>query len=207
MRRWLTVTLVVMAAFSASMASAQESGPSAKQWEVTGFPGGGIVFTEGPSDTGEPGFANYALGASLTYNWNAYWGVEGEVAGGLGVDQRITFGQQPSIGDTSPPDLLTYNANLLFYPVRNDRRLTPYVTGGIGGLTMFSEEAVAFDDDETFLVGNVGGGLTYYFGRWGVRGDYRFFVVDSKEDAPAFFGRGTRYGHRVVGGIVIGFGQ
>ena len=27
--------------------------------------------------------------------------------------------------------------------------------------------------------------------RWGLRGDYRFIGVQSKDDAPAFFGRET----------------
>ncbi len=38
----------------------------------------------------------------------------------------------------------------------------------------------------TFLTGNVGGGLKYHINdRWGVRADYRFIAVRSKDDAPA----------------------
>lgn len=205
MGRWLTVLVVAMAAFGASAASAQERA-GAKRWEVTGFPGGGILFTEGSDDADEPDFGDYALGASLTYNWNRHWGIEGEVGGGLGVDQRIGF-RRGSIGDVSPPDMLAYNVNALYYPLKSDRRFVPYVTGGIGGLTMFETSGIGFDDDETFLTGNAGAGVKWYFGRWGVRGDYRFFAIDSKEDAPAFFGRDTRYGHRVFGGLIFGFGQ
>jgi len=31
----------------------------------------------------------------------------------------------------------------------------------------------------------------------------RFVAVQSRDDAPAFFGQEARYGHRVYGGIVI----
>ena len=66
----------------------------------------------------------------------------------------------------------------------------PYVTGGVGGLSLFEQaRAVGIDGTETFLTGNVGGGVKWYAGRWGLRGDYRFIAVQSKDDAPAFFGR------------------
>jgi hypothetical protein len=75
----------------------------------------------------------------------------------------------------------------------------PYVTGGIGGLTMLQRASLGVNSAETFLTGDVGGGLKWYApnGRWGVRGDYRFIAVRSRDDAPAFFGQETRYGHRV----------
>lgn len=207
MRRWVTTTLVITTvALGANAASAQET-TGASRWEVTGFPGGGILFTEGSSDTDEGDFANYALGGSLTYNFNSYWGVEGEFGGAFGIDQRIGFANRPSIGDASPPDLLAYQGNALFYPFKNDRRLVPYVTGGVGGLSMFEQLDLGFDRDETFFTSNVGAGVKWYVGRWGVRGDYRFVAINSKNDAPAFFGRDDRYGHRVYGGLLLGFGR
>jgi hypothetical protein len=48
-------------------------------------------------------------------------------------------------------------------------------------------------------------GVKWYSGnnRWGLRGDYRFGITRSKNDAPEFFGRDTRYIHRVYGGVII----
>jgi hypothetical protein len=43
--------------------------------------------------------------------------------------------------------------------------------------------------------------------RWGRRGDYRFAVTQSKDDAPAFFGRDTRYAHCVYAGVIINTGR
>ena len=83
----------------------------------------------------------------------------------------------------------------------------PYITGGLGGLTMLERSGLGIDDPETFLTGNVGAGLKWFNGRWGLRGDYRFLAVRSKDDAPAFFGLENRYGHRVYGGILINTGR
>ena len=50
-----------------------------------------------------------------------------------------------------------------------------------------------------------GGGVKWYQpnNRWGLRGDYRFGATKSKDDAPEFFGRETRYAHRVYAAVVI----
>jgi hypothetical protein len=88
MGRRLTALVVATVALGASAASAQET-TGASLWEITGFPGGGILFTEGSRDSNEVDFADYALGGSLTYNFNSYWASKGEFGGGLGIDQRI----------------------------------------------------------------------------------------------------------------------
>jgi hypothetical protein len=83
----------------------------------------------------------------------------------------------------------------------------PYVTGGVGGLSVFERTGLGINGTETFLTGNVGGGLKWYAGRWGLRADYRFVAVRSKDDAPDFFGHETRYGHRVYGGVILNVGR
>ena len=69
-----------------------------------------------------------------------------------------------------------------------------------GRLTMFERPGVGVFNDETFLTGNVGSGVKCYApnNRWGLRGDYPFDASQSKDDAPIFFGRDTRYAHRVT---------
>jgi len=39
--------------------------------------------------------------------------------------------------------------------------------------------------------------------RWGLRDDYRFLITKSNNDAPSFFGRDSRYGHRLYAGVII----
>ena len=83
----------------------------------------------------------------------------------------------------------------------------PYVTGGVGGLSLLETAGLGINQTETFLTGNVGGGLKWYAGRWGLRADYRFVGVQSKDDAPEFFGQDTRYGHRVYAGVIVNLVQ
>ena len=87
--------------------------------------------------------------------------------------------------------------------------IVPYATGGIGGLTMFERPELGVMGDETFFAGNVGGGVKWYAPnkRWGLRGDYRFLTVKSKDDAPVFFGQDTRYGHRITGAVLLNLGK
>src|SRR6266850_2201313 len=102
------------------------------------------------------------------------------------------------------PNSLGYTGNVvLSLPTHSS--FVPYVTGGVGGLTMFEKAGLGINSAETFLTGNAGGGVKWYApnGRWGLRGDYRFMATQSKDDAPAFFGQDTRYGHRVYGAVII----
>ena len=167
--------------------------------EATIIPGGATFFTEA-KDTQGPSFGNYDLGGSVTVNFNRYVGVEGEVSGALGLTQTLDF-QGTSLGDQKTPHLLNYSGNVIVNAGRGS--VVPYVTGGIGGLSLFERAGLGINDTETFFTSNVGGGVKWYAGRWGLRGDYRFIAVQSKDDAPAFFGQETRYGHRVYGGVIL----
>lgn len=180
-------------------AQSRESAPGPGLVEVTITPGGGTFFTEA-KDTGSPAFGNYDLGASLAYNITPYVGVEAEVSGALGVSQDFDVSNTPFV-DERTPHLLNYSGNLVLHAP--GRSLVPYVTGGIGGQTMFERAEIGVRDTETFLTGNVGGGLKWYAGRWGLRADYRFIAVRGKDDAPAFWGQDTRYGHRVYAGVIL----
>ena len=167
--------------------------------EATIIPGGATFFTEG-KDTQGPSFGNYDLGGSVTVNFNRYVGVEGEVSGALGLTQTLDF-NGGSLGDVKTPHILNYSGNVIVNAGRGS--VVPYVTGGVGALSLFERAGLGINDTETFFTSNVGGGVKWYSGRWGLRGDYRFIAVQSKDDAPAFFGQETRYGHRVYGGVIV----
>ena len=199
MTRWIAVFLATIALVGGREAYAQESAPGPGVVEVTLIPGGGTFFTKG-ADTQETSFGNYDLGAGVTVNFNRYVGVEGEVSGALGIKQDLQFGGLTS--NLKTPNAVNYSGNVVISaPTRSP--VTPYVTGGIGGLSLLQTTGLGIDGTETFLTGNVGGGLKWYSGRWGLRGDYRFVAARSRDDAPAFFGHETRYGHRVYGAVVV----
>jgi len=191
------ITLGVSAPAFAQTREGSSSGPGLV--EVTLIPGGATFFTEG-KDTQGPSFGNYDLGGSVTVNFNRWVGVEGEVSGALGVSQSLDF-SGGTLTDVKTPHLLNYSGNVIVNAAKGS--VVPYATGGIGALSLFERSGLGINDTETFLTTNVGGGLKWYSGRWGLRGDYRFIAVQSKDDAPAFFGQETRYGHRVYGGVIL----
>jgi hypothetical protein len=200
MKRFIAFVLTVAAIGAATPAFAQEAAPGPGKVVITIIPGGATFFTEADHDTQGPGFGNYELGGSVAVNFNRYVGVEGEVSGAIGISQSLQIGA--SSFDERSPNLLNYSGNLVI-SAPNRSSVVPYLTGGVGGLTMFERRPLIVNDPETFLTGNVGGGLSWHAGRWGLRGDYRFIAVQSKDDAPAFFGREERYGHRVYAGVLL----
>ena len=203
MTRLIAVMIAAATLVSASQVYAQESTAGPGPVVVTIIPGGATFFTEGKNLKG-PSFGNYDLGAGVTVNVNRFVGVEGEVSGALGIAQDLTL-----TGGTSnlkTPNLLNYSGNLVV-SAPNKTSVVPYLTGGIGGLSLFERQSLGVNGTETFFTSNVGGGVNWYAGRWGLRGDYRFVAIKSKDDAPAFFGQETRYGHRVYGGLLLNLGR
>jgi hypothetical protein len=199
MSRWITAALavIVIGAASEARAQSQESSAGPGTLEVTIIPAGATFFTEG--DTQGPSFGNYDLGAAVGMNFNRYIGVEGEVSGLIGVSQSLDFAGVS--GDVKTPHFLNYSGNVVVSVGRGS--VVPYATAGIGGLSILERADLGVADSDTFLTSNVGGGVKWYRGRWGLRGDYRFIAVQSKDTAPAFFGQETRYGHRFYGGVIL----
>ena len=200
MTRWIAVLLTVAGVSGTTTALAQDAVPGPGAVVVTIIPGGATFFTEAKDNPQGPSFGNYDLGAGVAVNFNRFLALEGEVSGALGISQTLRVGAADF--DERTPHLLNYSANLVV-SAPTGKSVVPYVTGGVGGLSLFERRAFTINDTETFLTGNVGGGINWYAGRWGLRGDYRFIAVQSKDDAPSFFGQQTRYGHRVYGGILL----
>lgn len=199
----LTVLVLVMASFVvADRAYAQEGPAGAGRAEIALIPGGAVLFTES-KDASAPSFGNYQLGAAVAYNVNRFVGVEGEVSSSVGISQSLDFGYPSTV---RTPDLLTYSGNVVV-SIPNGTSVVPYVTGGAGGLSLFSREAFGINDTETLFAGNVGGGVKWYAGRWGLRADYRFIAVPSRDETSAFFGTEPRYGHRVYGAVMLNVGR
>ena len=207
MTRWIAAMLAAVGLIATGPAYAQDSAPGPGAVVVTIIPGGGTFFTEG-KDTQGPSFGNYDLGAGVEVHFTRYVGVEGEVSGALGVAQDLRFSGETL--NLKTPNLLNYSGNLVL-SAANRSSIVPYATGGIGGLTVLDKASLGINETETFLTGNVGGGVKWFNGRWGLRGYYRFISVQSKDRAgaagrvraPSFFGQETRYGHRVYGGVLI----
>jgi hypothetical protein len=199
------LALLAATFFGVGAAYAQEGGAGAGRVEIGAFPGGGIVFTQS-SNGNEPDFGNYAVGASLTVNVNRWIGIEGEGGGTIGIHQSFNVGSK-TFTDQRSPSMWSYSGNIVVNPGGSDRAVVPYVTGGVGGLTLCpcgGVDNLGITSYETYLTGSVGGGVKWFSTRhFGVRGDYRFFMVKKNDTAPLFFGNENRYGHRVQAGLVF----
>ena len=182
----------------AGAARAQEN-PGPGTVEVTYIPAGVGYFT---SKGDSPSFGNYGFGTAGTYNVNRFIGIEGELVAMISTTSSLQFGDLSS--NLKAPNVMAYTGNVLYSPWTG-HSVVPYAAGGIGGLTMFERPLIGVNNDQTFLTGNVGGGVKWYArnNRWGLRGDYRFVATRSKDDAPAFFGADSRYVHRVYAGVII----
>ena len=198
----LFLVFVVVAPMAVAPALAQESQMGPGKLEVTAIPAGGTFFIDRKS---EPGFGSYDVGGSLTYRLARHVAVEGELGGRIGVRQSLVLGG--TVTDLKTPNMFGYTGNLVVMgPPRNS--LTPYVTAGVGGTTVFDRPSLGIDRRVNLLTGNVGGGVKWYAThRWGLRGDYRFITVGAADDGPSFFGHDTRYGHRIYGAAVINVWQ
>ena len=205
MTRWIAAFVTVAALAGAPTAFAQDAPQGPGTVVITLIPGGATFFTEAKDNPQAPSFGNYGLGGAVTVNLNRYVAVEAEVSGAVGVSQTLQVGTF-TVDDSRSPDLFNYTGNLVV-SAPTGTSVVPYVIGGVGGLTLFERRVLTVDERQTFLTGNVGGGVSWYAGRWGLRGDYRFIAVQSKDDAPAFFGQETRYGHRVYGGVLVNVGR
>jgi hypothetical protein len=197
--RTLAVVFTIASIVGGGRASAQDINPGPGTVEVTVIPGGAMYFTDHNNATP---FTNYSLGAALAYNFNRLVGVEGEVGGSLGVTQTLRMGGVSTSG-LKTPDILNYTGNVIV-SIPSGTSILPYAAAGIGGLSMFQRQDVGVLSTDTFLTGNVGGGVKWYAnGRWGLRGDYRFVATRSNSTASTFFGSTDRFGHRVYGAVVI----
>jgi hypothetical protein len=78
-------------------------------------------------------------------NFNRYVGVEGEVSGALGISQSLPFGGVTS--DRKTPNILNYSGNVVV-SARNRSSVVPYVTGGVGALTVFETADLGVNDAE-----------------------------------------------------------
>ena len=199
------VTSMFAVVLVAATAYAQEAGVGAGRFEIGAFPGGGMFFTASEKDNGT-NFGNYALGGSFTFNVNQWVGVEGEGGGAVGIRQDFTMGTTP-FANQRTPNMWSYGGNVVYSPRGSNRSIVPFAIGGLGGLTVCpcgDGNKLGITSYDTYLTGNVGGGLKWFSSRHiGVRGDYRFFMVKNNDTAPLLFGNQNRYGHRVQAGLVF----
>jgi hypothetical protein len=195
----------VLSAGVASAAFAQDNGAGAGRVEIAAAPIGGVFFMPS-ADNEEPRFDNFGIGAALAGNVNRWWGLEADLGLAIGRRQSLTFSGVPLV-DQKTPNLWSYSGGVVINPWGSDRPVVPYIAGGVGGMTLTNTgvtDSLDVDDNHTFLTTNVGGGLRWFATtHWGLRGDYRLFMIRNRDDAPQFFGRENRRAHRLAASVIF----
>jgi hypothetical protein len=188
-----------------AVASAQDVG--AGKVEVGGWPGGGIFFTGG-DDQLEVNFNNWAYGGGATFYLSPMVGVEVEASYGLGLAQGVNY-KGKEVFHVQGPNTLQTSGNIVLFPGGSQKQLVPYVTGGVGLLTLISRNSTkqfGITEAENHMATNVGGGVKIFRGgdakNWGFRVDYRYILINKSSDAAAFFAKDeSRQGQRVYIGM------
>ena len=185
----------------AAAQSSETERPVSSRVQVTFYPVGGLFATEGDR-AGQPSFGSYSPSTALTFQLTRFLAVEGEIGGGVGIEQELNY-SGGTFGTATPPSMLNYSGNLVLGLAPSDRAVVPYLAGGVGAVTLLEKRAFGLQDTSSYLAGNLGAGLKAMFGRWGLRADYRLFAIDPGDAPPEFVGTNTRYAHRATVGVVI----
>jgi hypothetical protein len=202
--------LVVLALLCGAKAvSAQTSDAGAGRLEAGFFPFGAALYVGGNGDE-EVDFNTYNFGGQVSWYLNRLLAVEGEGSFGLGIAQDVTADNR-FFEHIHVPHTFGFNGNVVVFPTGSDKRLPFYVTGGVGVLSLLERGAatqtLGLTKRESFFATNFGGGIKLFRGgsglaSWGVRADYRIFLVNSDDSADPFFASTeSRTGHRFYFGF------
>jgi hypothetical protein len=170
-RLGLALTLAAACVWSAPQAFAQNTqtntgeAASEHEWVASGF--------AGPTFGNDTDHTDAGFGGSLTYLRRGTLG--GEFVANF--TPNLNFKQGPS----QPSTVNSYMVNAVAaVPVGQDRRWQPFVTGGIGPMTIAAvddpDNSIDLGRDDTQLAGNVGVGIMAFDERWGFRSSLNYFT-------------------------------
>ena len=169
--------------------------------------GGGMLWL--PAATvGDPASRSYVLNAALTVNVTRWIGLEGEGAFALGSSEAVSlYGTLPSEHPT--PNMFLGNGLVVYNPLGRNRRAVPYVSGGLGSLSVFGgpeTAGFALQSNTSYLTGIAGAGLRWFpKPHWGLRADYQFLAIRN-DASPAPDGQRTvRSAHKVYFALTRAF--
>lgn len=196
---------LILAILTPVIAAAQEP-VGAQPTEIgTALFGGGLLMMRSPA--GDETTHNYMLSIAVARNVTHWIGIEGDIGVAFGRHTaHEIFGVVPSNSKT--PNMLLYSGNIVYSPWRSDRHVVPYVSGGVGAISVFTGEQPGYfplGTDTTHLTASAGGGIRWFpILHWGLRGDYRYLGIANDTPAPA--GQAVVHSaHRVYGALIITF--
>lgn len=171
------------------------------------FAGGNIFF---PKGTSNERLRAFVVNVALTANLNQFVGFEGDLGVALGRHTAFDlYGVAPSTQTALTPTVLVYTGSVIVNPIRSDRRYVPFVQAGLGGWRTFSgDEAinVSLSPSRTYLAGMVGGGFRWFpIRHWGLRLDYRYFMLGNNNGSAVTDNGPRRTAHQIYTGLIVTF--
>lgn len=137
-------------------------------WLASGFAGSNFA-----EDADE---ASVDFGGTVGYFWHGVVG--GEFQANFSPEFELDAARS-SLPFADEPWINSYMANAVgALPLGDNGRWRPYVSGGLGVLTLRSDTLGNGNDvepDDSRFAGNIGGGLLGFVSNVGFRGDVRFF--------------------------------
>jgi hypothetical protein len=140
----------------------------------------------GTSFASESDDESVSLSGSVSWLWSSVVG--GEFLAGFAPN----FSRSGGLDDLNVNNYM-FNA-IAAAPIGEDRRWQPFISGGVGALTLDTGEDIEAELDidnvsETDLGGNIGFGVMRFADRWGFRADVRYFsqMGDPDPDAVSAF--------------------
>lgn len=175
--RWaLVAAVLVLAPIDASAQNAQQEPPAPNHWLVSGFVGSNFANNAQP--------ASMDFGGSLAYLWKDRFGAE--IDTGFTPDFQL---QNNFFGLGIKPQVNSYMVNLMgARAIGDERTLLPFISGGIGALSLrsglASDAVTATTSNDTRFGGDIGGGVMGFSGAWGFKADVRYFRATGSYNAP-----------------------
>jgi opacity protein-like surface antigen len=172
-------------------------GPTRSHWTAAGFAG-----TNFGNSTNE---RSITFGGEVGYLWHGMLGVEalGDFAPSFKLDNpTVNFGSTQLTLLSDNPRVYSYMANAVgVLPLGSEGQFQPFVSGGVGGITLRASVCNPFcvtnpidgipstfstnTENHTRLGWDVGGGLMFYAGRVGLRGDVRWYRASTDNSISA----------------------
>jgi len=151
-------------------------------WMVSGFIGSSFSTSSNTLEQHVTG----SVPAGLTWGGQAAYLWHGVVGGEFIADFAPDVGFNSVLfAENGQPNVNSYMWNGIgAYPFGGDGQYQPYVSGGFGVIGLRGDVATPPDKNGNTITtnandsrwgGNLGGGMNAYVGRWGVRGDVRWY--------------------------------
>jgi hypothetical protein len=186
--------------------------PYNNHWIASAFVGTnfGTGFGDNLLDLNTDGNSSTSInfGGQVAYLFGGYVGVEGL------AEFSPSFGEITDVLLENKPDVNTYMANgIVAGHWGSEQQFMPYVSGGIGAVQLRStvflfdtsnSEIGTVSENGSRFGGDIGGGVMGFAGKWGFRGDVRYYKSSSDTNIDLVdLGTGNAFAKGVLSGLAF----